>query len=1366
MTANDLFSPGLPHESIPATDPTREAVNSLRGYAYQAIASALAWTNLNDVELLFLEVAEDYAIVAGRALRTTQVKNTDPTQSVTLNSTSIRSAIASFVAHVERNPHAEIQLRFVTTSRVGTERALADRPSGIAGLEYWRKAFGQSARVDITPLRAILQSARFPDSVRSFCTSRNDEELRRELIARIHWDCGNPSFSRIRRQLEATLVLLGRDRFRIPSDEAHRIADHLIYRVLHTCTRPEPDQRVLTRADLYSAIDSASRLSIPRAHLDRLVEIASRGAPAPQSEEFNKPLSNAQPWWLVPGYTIRHVPGTIPRTHVETALSSALTHYGTAIFVGGNGLGKSTVAYSVARALPGEFNVVQFRYANPDETIHRLDFLLGCMACLGASTMILDDLSYFEHQGVRLSIARVLESTDRHNCNVIITSSRAPSATELTGARIESKSVIECPYFTAAETRALVLEHGGSPNILTRFAHAAGAFGHPQLTHAFVIAAAARGWPAEETDDILQHGLLSRDVTAARRSAAQDLMHTVPEHARELLYRLSVTIGRFSKAIAFAVGKVPPAVPRVGESFTQLVGPWIESVGDDHYHVSPLASNLGREMLSSDLTTLVHRSIARAKLAGRTIAATEGDTILLHALYGKCQTSLLMLAQSILSANESTLKSLADHFSLFLIYRTDTPIFLDDAYVSGMLRIAQFKIAVVAGRNDKLSSIASALFREIDQVSDPGRRNPLESKAALTVLTTVGIANHVVDWIERILRFKNIATKNRALRKQLSTAERDAGTRLSSALFSIGITGLTSVDRLESIVDALAKLKPRERTAILRPIDPKLSDYSEMIAGPWLEEHRSNHLNAADASIRYQRIAGKTIRWGIPELPVQCILAQSVILDEHLNNATRALSVLNEGTAKIGFHPLLSRAIANIHSNRGEHHQAHAIFLRIQDSTGRDNPIERAFTLRAAAMNAARIGEWSQATAWFRQAECAARLIETADMAPIAIGLHVDSAVSSLESGAIAVAISTLAETLDELPSIAADESLRSAYCHRVVRHTVLWVYSRLTGTDLEVEGQPVRMEPGTCSNPNPMEAIRDLPLGSLDLAWYMLAAAEVAGGTEVRIATTLNDRLTGAPIPVMEFELRTKVIQKAIESLDADYFVAQLVTYVECAAYIIKDRGQISNFDPLSPRRAVIPSLGTRDPLDAVALSASKDAIIAFTIAGAMLERDQAITELRSSIQSGLSSSFPGLSILDEPDHSTQVVTRKDVRVLNDIRHLYQNGYVNPERLWTISYRIFDWATQSNFERVLTNVLCQWMRTRWSTIVRKQAFRFIRPWHTIPAINDTLMDTANDRCFCAKLLVVTADAIDLTLSSEFRIRLKTIARERTNGAV
>ena len=90
------FTPGTSAiDTPPVGDVERQAVASLRGYAYQVAAAALAWLDVHDNGRIYLEVAEDYATVAQQALDATQVKDTVNSGSVTLNTEAVRDARTS-----------------------------------------------------------------------------------------------------------------------------------------------------------------------------------------------------------------------------------------------------------------------------------------------------------------------------------------------------------------------------------------------------------------------------------------------------------------------------------------------------------------------------------------------------------------------------------------------------------------------------------------------------------------------------------------------------------------------------------------------------------------------------------------------------------------------------------------------------------------------------------------------------------------------------------------------------------------------------------------------------------------------------------------------------------------------------------------------------------------------------------------------------------------------------------------------------------------------------------------------------------------------------------------------------------------------
>jgi hypothetical protein len=79
----------------PSNDPTREAVESLRGYAYQLWQSLFGWLGLRDGEILFLEGAEDIDLLRGSEVVTSQTRI--HARPITLNTQAIRDAIRALL---------------------------------------------------------------------------------------------------------------------------------------------------------------------------------------------------------------------------------------------------------------------------------------------------------------------------------------------------------------------------------------------------------------------------------------------------------------------------------------------------------------------------------------------------------------------------------------------------------------------------------------------------------------------------------------------------------------------------------------------------------------------------------------------------------------------------------------------------------------------------------------------------------------------------------------------------------------------------------------------------------------------------------------------------------------------------------------------------------------------------------------------------------------------------------------------------------------------------------------------------------------------------------------------------------------------
>ena len=1349
-------------DSVPQGDIARQAVDSLRGYAYQVLVTTLAWLNLDKTDRLYMEVAEDYAVIAKNALNVTQIKDTRKSGSVTLNSESVQNAITSFVNLVEQNPDLQVNLHFFTTSEIGVERNNNDLPDGMEGLKYWRKV---ASGADPSPLRAILEGEKFSESVRRFSKDLDDADLRGKLIGRVHWDCGKPDFSTLRQELEECLVSVGREQFSLAAQEALRLADYLFCWVLKRSIADAPQDRVLTQADLYRAIDAATRVSVPRRSVDNLMRHAAGivGLHGGGMGSGNS-LSTERINWLIDGTTLPVLQGVISRTAVESEITAVLENYGAGVLVGSSGVGKSTVSRMVAVARAGAFFIVDFRNTSVDETRHQLDAFFARMGKLPLSALILEDLDHLDNAHVALSITRVIEASHRHDHEVLITCHRRPLRSGLIRIGLNPDCVVVCPDFSEEEVGALVRENRGDPKVWGRLAYIAGGFGHPQLVDAFVAGMVTRGWAVGEIEGILGHGFSSEDIDAARDAARRGLVDVLPEQARNLLYRLSLTVGPFNRALALTVGDLTPSTVQAGEYFDQLVGPWIEPVGSDNFRVSPLAKDFGREMLALDEQKRIHKIIATHMSNKDVVDTSDCNAMMIHALIGESPEILINLANSVLSAGVRTQETLAEHLFPFRFFQTNAPIYPENPLVSGMLRLAQFKLTAVTHEEDRISEIATALFNEVDSIPESDARHMFEAMVLIHVLCTMGIADYLDNWITLLTRFKSIVKTNSFLQDIVTNIEEtsSADSHFYSTLFGIGSVDFTSVAKLEHVINELDKLDPSERAFWLTPKDKASSDHSVLINSPWAAAQQCPEtFDAADAITRYQRMAEKTRNWGIRALFLQCSVAQAVILDEFQDDQKGAISILNEAIESHGSDPILSRALTKVYFRISEYEAALRIFHSIADEVGGDNPVERAFALREAAICAAKSTEWSQAESWFRDAQNTARQASSGDMPVMAIGLGADAAVVSLMGGDENRSLTYLAKAVEALANINPEATLQAAHCHRVVRHAVLWLLSRITGDDVKVNGRPITMEAGQCSNPEPLPVIKERPLGHIDLAWYMLAEAEISAGLDVGIASTLEDRLEQGLIPGMEISLRLQRIQKDIDRLDAVGFSDHFIEYVEVSVFLSQNAAQEKALcDPLNPERGKVPTLGKNPPFDPVAERAARDAIFAYGICSSLENQPEAMAHLKSTMENHLADPFPGKSAFGDWVENPASPTDLEQTVISIAKMLLKNEHVTPRNFCVAGLRLFEWAPYSNFQNLLISRLAVWQRSGWERILTNETFRLSTPRQTMPLIREALEIPENNKSFLAKLFLVTSGVVQIPLDQKYQDNLEAMAEE------
>lgn len=458
-------------------DAKRQAIASLRGYAYQLHQTLAAWIALPEDATLHLEVAEDYTTILRdpvsleTVLEATQVKDTRESGSVTLNSPDVLDAVRHFWTLRTANPGKPVRFVFLTSSPVGKERK-DPLPSGTAGLEAWTKA-ARGGPVD--DLRAALTTRLAgEEDLLAFLHSSSDDGLRQELIEPVRWVCGAPAFEGVAADNRAALVVLGQKLGGAP-DLSSRAAGNLLIHLLTTILTSE--DRRLRRGDLLTHLYRAITVRVPAQQLFSGPERIARGID----------LAATGAWR-------NSAPPTGPHARRTSALSiirAAMRADGILWLHGATGMGKSMLADLAAQAYGGSWQVLDLRGASGSVARERL--VAARLAILGDPNivgLIVDDLSPDLESEIEGPLTELAASLARRATPAIITSNHPPDKRLARALDLEPEGIQLAPSFETEDASELVAAYGGDAAKWAWFALLAGS-AHPQLVDS-VISGLAR----------------------------------------------------------------------------------------------------------------------------------------------------------------------------------------------------------------------------------------------------------------------------------------------------------------------------------------------------------------------------------------------------------------------------------------------------------------------------------------------------------------------------------------------------------------------------------------------------------------------------------------------------------------------------------------------------------------------------------------------------------------------------------------------------------------------------------------------------------------------------------------------------------
>ena len=675
-------------------DPKRQANDSLRGYLYQILHSVNAWLDLAGNEILYLEGAEDFDRVSDEAATVVQVKDTQ--HNITLRSPEVNDAINNYWDLRTKNPSLKVKFRFLTRSQIGAEQG-APFGNNQQGLRLWRRCSGDEAT--ITKISEFLQAeAKISKEAADFLKKAEPQQIYEQLIEPITWETGSKKASFVEQSIRQKLLYHG-DRYCIPHPGAQKVFDSLITEAFRIATQKE--NRKLTKEHFLKIFAGNTRVSVPIQNIHGQQPIALqvvlnhiKEALIADSSDINIAIQSPSP---IQNKIPRLDPNVVPRTDLLAAIQAKLQLERIAVIQGGAGRGKTTLAKLTANAINGSWFWLDFTNKKPEQVAPLLQQLAAEVSNQSSQVnIVLDDLDlrpqelrkYEEDLGV--VVYRVLES----GAKLLITSQHKLPSNFSRRLDMSQPVIIHVPDFTISEIEQFAQQLECPVDDVEAWAKVTQAQtgGHPMLVHALFAQLQQEGWKRDIIESIVQ----PPQELVDEREQARQLLIDLSEDQREFLYRLSLMSTKFRKDYVLNIGEIPTPISYPGDIFTQLVGPWVDPVGETYYRISPLLNKAAEQVWSKNKINRLHAQIADAILKAKDLTMIEAQAILCHSMFGQNKKGLIAVIAALMTAPEDNWKEISQEFSWLVHFQTNPSeeLFPGNAFVNHSFRSFQYRIAI------------------------------------------------------------------------------------------------------------------------------------------------------------------------------------------------------------------------------------------------------------------------------------------------------------------------------------------------------------------------------------------------------------------------------------------------------------------------------------------------------------------------------------------------------------------------------------------------------------------------------------------------------------------------------------------------
>ena len=1331
-----------PNPPIVSNTGCHQAVNALKGYAYQLYATALAWIALGPEEILYVEVAEDYAVATKRALNGVQVKDTEGSGTITLNSIPVINAINGFVEIVNSNPERQVSLEYLTTSRVGVEKCKEHRFDDKGGIEYWSAA---SIAADVRPLRKRLLSLQLSKNAKSFIETRDDSQLRDDLIRRIHWHCGRPSRESLKKCLEDALILHGESK-NVDAQPSSETAGAVMEYLLNIASTK--GRRQVSRADFLRLFDEQTRVPVPRDVYEKLVRFFIH-------KHGKTPVEvSSAPSILMPVAPIPNADPLAPRNSQVNQIINQIRKHQIVWLHAGVGRGKTQFARRIALDSGNTWLMARFYDLKPAEIPDRLSRLAAELNRTRPHGVILDGLNEISAAGMGEALARLVATAKRTGTALIVTAHHKLSASLCAVTGIPQSVVYEIENLREADIKELVQAYGASPQRWARYLWIASAGGHPQLAHALAMSLNAKRWPKSEL--ITLPSLLGKndDVQQTHTEIRRRLANELSDDQRRLLYRVGIILGSFDRSMALKLGSLSPAIAFPGESFDCLLGPWINQIGVDEFRTSPLVRQAGLKTLDPSEVKTLHGEIARYWFSTDTIRADQFDAIMFHAINGEEHGVLMKLFYATMTAPPEKTTALANSTSLSLLWTTERPIYCSDINISVPLRIQQCVLLLSAGKYDKFRKAWTALDREFSMIDNVDAAASAQLAAYCKVCSHPAFGSVDHNFISSLLRLRSIFNSSgepQYLSTTSKLSHQGQPIRPVPFLFAFQLFHIDSSSTLVKVFRHIADLSQDDREFLFGIFEHPDFTKQSCFRSVWVREMASESPEVNTIADNYRLIAKLCVEFGDADFAAESFVQRAVIFDEILNDQYRASRELKEAIDILGERTDLNRARARVLFHGDKYGEALKLLRPILDSKELSNPVERAYMHREAAICFADQGEWGNAARYFAKAETFAEHWPHDDMKIMAVGLGADASVAHWQAGNKNRAIRRMLGVLGRLQQVDPLAGLRASACHSLIGHTIEWMRQKCRQQWEKNSVTRLEMIPGLNSNPTPHKDLENRPLIAFEFLYYRLAEIDIKCGTSVGVTDILLEHLPDEKAILLgEFSLVNTRWRYAFESLDADCFQVCSTRMVDVFnAKMMLDAGAVASLENLrKPMRGRIAKL-SGDSFKRRRECVLLDVLVFLVRASLAGEFDTVNTFLEKDLGSDRPILDPEvLASFRKGKAMRPVVCEVAAAVGLFIKVRMHKKILTVDELFVVGLGLFNISRHAILASSIADEFLSWNVKSWQRAVEEQSFRFVTPREARIAITTQISNISCGWKGLAELLLCMRAYVGIPLSS------------------